>query len=228
MKWGRFQIGICQWNCPRVVKEEVAVIMKDMLDIILKYSKSPKLYITIIVFGVIIFFLFPIIYANFFYYSRMHNRVEILSMLSELDYEKISTNEILLNEYYAILQEIELQSTRLIGLGNLNLPRDVIVDSEPIDRFWKFIIGAFLAWAVGLMVPLMNTFEKKSDKPLAFIVMIIIGLFLGLIGMNIPTIQNIWFNHIGFPLFQIFFIAIIAFIATRKKGKKERVSPLDA
>jgi len=199
--------------------------MKDILDIILKYSKSPKLYITFIALGVIVFLLYPIIYANFFYYSRMHNRVEILSMLSELDYEKISANDVLLNEYNAIIREIELQRTRLVGLGSLNLPRDIIVDNEPLDRLWKFISGGFLAWVVGFMVPMMNTFDKKSDKPLAFIIMIFIGFLFGLIGMNIPTIRNIWFNHIGFPIIQIIFIAVIAFIVTRKKGKTKGVSP---
>jgi len=101
-------------------------MIKDVIDIIIKYSRSPKFYMFIISSCLVIFTFWSFIYANLFYYSRMHNRVEILSMLSEIDYEKISSNEILRSEFHAILYEIEVQRTILVSIGNFNLTNDII------------------------------------------------------------------------------------------------------
>jgi len=195
-------------------------MIKDAIDIIVRYSKSPKLYIAIFVFCVVAFLLWPFIYANFLYHSRMHSRVEILSMLSEIDYERLSENEILLNEYYAILEELELQRVRLISggiIGPLTPISNIIIDNEPLDRLWKFLSGGSLAWVLALIVPFMNTFSKQRDKPLAFILLLFFGFLLGVVGMNIPTLFNQWFNLIGFPILQIAVIVIMVAASNRKK-----------
>jgi len=192
-------------------------VIENIIKVIIKYSKSPKLYFVIASLGAIIFLLYPFIYANFFFYNRMHNRVEILLILSELDYNKLRNSEILLNEYYAILHEIELQRTRLISVGHLNLPGEIILDNEPFDRLWKFLSGGSLAWTVCFMVLFMNTFTKKHEKPIAFFILMAVGLILGSVGMNIPTFYNRWFNFLGFPVIQILIIVIIALLTGKRK-----------
>ena len=193
-------------------------MIKDTIEIIIKYSKSPKLYIILLSVLTVVFLLWPFIYANFFYYSRMHNRVEILSMLNEIDLERLALSYILYEEYQSILAEIELQRTRIIGIGNFNLPTDIVVKNEAHDGLWKFISGGILTWLVCLMIPFMNTFTKKGDKPIAFFALLSLGGLLGLIGMNVPTILGLWYNLIGFPLLQILAIVFIALLyGWRKK-----------
>jgi len=138
-------------------------------------------------------------------------------MLNEIDLERLALSDILYEEYHSILAEIELQRTRIISIGNFNLPTDIVVNNEANDRLWKFISGGFLTWLVCLIVPFMNTFTKKGDKPIAFFVLLFLGGLLGLIGMNIPTILGLWYNLIGFPLSQVLVIAFIALLYGRRK-----------
>jgi len=56
--------------------------------------------------------------------------------LSELDYERIRNNEIMSIELDSILLEMELQRTRAMSGGNLNILNSIIVDSNPYDRVW--------------------------------------------------------------------------------------------
>ena len=83
--------------------------------------RKPKFYLWLAFIGAIAFFAIPFIYANFFFHSRMLSRVEILSRLNELDYELISNNEILLNEYYAILRKIAHQNARVVSIRGYNI-----------------------------------------------------------------------------------------------------------
>ena len=78
--------------------------------------------------------------------------------------------------------------------------------------------GGIPAWIVCLIIPFMNTFKKGSDKPIAFVFLLIIGGIIGFIGMNIPTIYSRWFNFIGFPIFQIVIFIVIALLTSKRKG----------
>ncbi|MCL1884108.1 MAG: hypothetical protein FWF81_10205 [Defluviitaleaceae bacterium] len=120
--------------------------MLDILgSIISKHYKSPTLYYIILLLITVILFAFPFVYANVFFYGRMLNRIEILSHLSELDLERIKDNEILMNEYYAILQAIDTQRTRLVGGERLTIFDGIIVPNGQNDRLRKFISGGALA-----------------------------------------------------------------------------------
>lgn len=194
-------------------------LLSLLVDKLPELVKRPKFYLWLIIIGAIAFFAIPFIYANFFFHTRMLNRVEILSRLSELDIEVISGNEILLNEYNAILQELSHQHARVVSIGGYNIIGSIIVEDEPIYRLKKFISGGTLSWIIMLFVPLMKTFKSRSEQITAFFLLLIIGMLAGLLGRVIPTFYNIWVNLIGFPVLQMLLIGIVAL----RMDKKEKV-----
>jgi len=62
----------------------------------------------------------------------------------------------------------------------------------------------------------MNTFKKRSDKLVAFVVMIILSTVVGCIFMTIPIIYKPWINYFVIPIAQL----ILAVALTTKKDKK--------
>lgn len=58
--------------------------VETLLDIFEKNYKRPKLWITLGAFVCVIIFLIPYIDSNFFYYSRMEKRIDILERLISL------------------------------------------------------------------------------------------------------------------------------------------------
>ena len=52
--------------------------------------KNPKLYAIFAAVIVVIALIFPYVDANFFYYSRVEKRIDILQSLSEIDMDKVS------------------------------------------------------------------------------------------------------------------------------------------
>ena len=79
-----------------------------------------------------------------------------------------------------------------------------------------FISGAIWFFIVTLCVPFMNTFKKRSDKLVAFIVMIILSTIVGCIFMVIPIIYRSWINYFVIPIAQL----VIVIVLVGKKDKK--------
>ena len=84
------------------------------------------------------------------------------------------------------------------------------------NKILKFISGAIWFLIVTICVPFMNTFKKRSDKLVAFIVMIILSTIVGCIFMAIPIIYRSWINYFVIPIAQL----VIVIVLVGKKDKK--------
>ena len=172
--------------------------------------KNPKLYAIFAAVIVVIALIFPYVDANFFYYSRVEKRIDILQSLSEIDMEKVSRHPALQEEYDAIISEIEKQR-------DLSISSAVAIEQATSNiPLFKFLSGGALAWIVTLCVPFMNTFKDKKSKVLAFFLFALLGGILGGIAYIIPTIFNPWINYIGYPSLQL--IILVALAIAPKQG----------
>ncbi|MBR3600869.1 MAG: hypothetical protein IKL49_00865 [Lachnospiraceae bacterium] len=198
----------------------VGKLIEELLEVFKKNYKRPRLWICL---GLIIFcfvLLFPYIDSNFLYFSRMEKRISILERVMELDQEKINSNQAYQNEYQSILKEMEQQSERTIN-SVMNRVSNYInnlmeTGKEQGNRWVKFFTGAIWFIIVTVCIPFMNTFKKRSDKVLAFVLMIIISFLAGWIFSIIPIIVTPMFNYIGIPIMQI--ILLIAIVNKSKKN----------
>lgn len=198
----------------------VGKLIEELLEVFKKNYKRPRLWICL---GLIIFcfvLLFPYIDSNFLYFSRMEKRISILERVMELDQEKINSNQAYQNEYQSILKEMEQQSERTIN-SVMNRVSDYInnlmeTGKEQGNRGVKFFTGAIWFIIVTVCIPFMNTFKKRSDKMLAFVLMLIISFLAGWIFSIIPIIVTPMFNYIGIPIMQI--ILLIAIVNKSKKN----------
>lgn len=176
-----------------------------------KNLRNPKFYAALAVMVIIVILIFPYIDANFFFFNRIEKRVEILQSLSEIDMEKVSRLPVLQKEYDSILSEIEKQREWSIS-GVIASEQSSTASNNSL---FKFLSGGSFAWIIALCVPFMNTFKDKKTKVFGFLLLILLGGFLGGIGYIIPTISNPWVNYIGFPILQL--IALIA-LAVKPKN----------
>lgn len=198
----------------------VGKLIEELLEVFKKNYKRPRLWICL---GLIIFcfvLLFPYIDSNFLNFSRMEKRISILERVMELDQEKINSNPAYQNEYQSILKEMEQQSERTIN-SVMNRVSNYInnlmeTGKEQGNRWVKFFTGAIWFIIVTVCIPFMNTFKKRSDKVLAFVLMIIISFLAGWIFSIIPIIVTPMFNYIGIPIMQI--ILLIAIVNKSKKN----------
>lgn len=198
----------------------VGKLIEELLEVFKKNYKRPRLWICL---GLIIFcfvLLFPYIDSNFLYFSRMEKRISILERVMELDQEKINSNPAYQNEYQSILKEMEQQSERTIN-SVMNRVSNYInnlmeTGKEQGNRWIKFFTGAIWFIIVTVCIPFMNTFKKRSDKILAFVLMLIISFLAGWIFSIIPIIVTPMFNYIGIPIMQI--ILLIAIVNKSKKN----------
>lgn len=191
----------------------VGKLIEELLEVFKKNYKRPRLWICL---GLIIFcfvLLFPYIDSNFLYFSRMEKRISILERVMELDQEKINSNPAYQNEYQSILKEMEQQSERTIN-SVMNRMSNYInnlmeTGKEQGNRWIKFFTGAIWFIIVTVCIPFMNTFKKRSDKVLAFVLMLIISFLAGWIFSIIPIIVTPMFNYIGIPIMQIILLIVI-------------------
>lgn len=169
---------------------------------------------------VFIILIFPYIDSNTFYYTRMEKRISILEHLTQLDETAINSNPVYRQEYESILQEIQLQRERSVNSIATQLFDTVnsswTTGKNQGNKILKFISGAIWFLIVTICVPFMNTFKKRSDKLVAFIVMIILSTIVGCIFMAIPIIYRAWINYFVIPIAQL----VIVIVLVGKKDKK--------
>lgn len=199
----------------------IGKIVEELVGVFKRNYKRPKLWISLAIIGVIVILLFPYIDSNFFYFSRIEKRIDVLEKVMSLDQETINENEILSGEYQSILLEIKQQNEHSIksvtdtitegvnGIGDFFRAKNSTEDGKP----WiKFLTGAVWFIILTICVPFMKTvFEKKGERFIAFIIMTIITLIVGTIFSLIPTILSPWVNYIAFPLMQLIVICILIF-----------------
>lgn len=200
--------------------DSVARILELIVDFLKRNYKKPKLWFGILGILVFIILIFPYIDSNTFYYTRMEKRISILEHLTQLDETAINSNPVYRQEYESILQEIQLQRERSVNSMATQLFDTVnsswTTGKDQGNKILKFISGAIWFLIVTICVPFMNTFKKRSDKLVAFIVMIILSTIVGCIFMAIPIIYRSWINYFVIPIAQL----VIVIVLVGKKDKK--------
>ena len=63
----------------------------------------------------------------------------------------------------------------------------------------------------------MNTFKKRSDKLIAFVLLLIMSGIIGWVFSMVPVIISPMVNYIGVPLLQIILLIIIVVKSNKKK-----------
>lgn len=199
----------------------IGKIIDFVVEVFQKNYKRPKLWIGLLLFFFFIVLLFPYIDSNFFYYSRMEKRINTLRDVMELNHELINSNQAYVNEYQSILQEMEQQRERsinsLMNRADYYFDNLVVIGTGQGNKVIKFITGALWCILVTICVPFMNTFDKRSEKLIAFFALIVISGLLGWLCSMIPIIINPWVNYIGIPLAQIILVIIIVTRSDKKK-----------
>ena len=185
-------------------------MFEKIFDLIKNNFKNPKLYVFLLVVLLTVLVLFPYIDANFFYYNRVNDRIDILTKVSEINVEQIQENEILYKEYNSILSEIEKQSSGSIGSV-------FIKEADNTVSLIKFITGGVLVWLIALLCLFIKGFKNWGHRILGFVFFAGLGCVFGLAAKAIPTIANPMVNYIGFP---VLLIIVIALLATGGKNKK--------
>ena len=200
--------------------DSVARILELIVDFLKRNYKKPKLWFGILGILVFIILIFPYIDSNTFYYNIMEKRISILEHLTQLDETAINSNPVYRQEYESILQEIQLQRERSVNSIATQLFDTVnsswTTGKNQGNKILKFISGAIWFLIVTICVPFMNTFKKRSDKLVAFIVMIILSTIVGCIFMAIPIIYRAWINYFVIPIAQL----VIVIVLVGKKDKK--------
>ena len=200
--------------------DSVARILELIVDFLKRNYKKPKLWFAILGILVFIILIFPYIDSNTFYYTRMEKRISILEHLTQLDETTINSNPVYRQEYESILQEIQLQRERSVNSIATQLFDTVnsswTTGKDQGNKILKFISGAIWFLIVTICVPFLNTFKKRSDKLVAFIVMIILSTIVGCIFMAIPIIYRSWINYFVIPIAQL----VIVIVLVGKKDKK--------
>ncbi len=200
--------------------DSVARILELIVDFLKRNYKKPKLWFGILGILVFIILIFPYIDSNTFYYTRIEKRISILEHLTQLDETAINSNPVYRQEYESILQEIQLQRERSVNSIATQLFDTVnsswTTGKDQGNKILKFISGAIWFLIVTICVPFMNTFKKRSDKLVAFIVMIILSTIVGCIFMAIPIIYRSWINYFVIPIAQL----VIVIVLVGKKDKK--------
>ena len=200
--------------------DSVARILELIVDFLKRNYKKPKLWFAILGILVFIILIFPYIDSNTFYYTRMEKRISILEHLTQLEETAINSNPVYRQEYESILQEIQLQRERSVNSIATQLFDTVnsswTTGKDQGNKILKFISGAIWFLIVTICVPFMNTFKKRSDKLVAFIVMIILSTIVGCIFMAIPIIYRSWINYFVIPIAQL----VIVIVLVGKKDKK--------
>lgn len=200
--------------------EAVANLLELIVEFLKRNYKKPKLWFGIIGVLIFIILIFPYIDSNTFYYSRMEKRISILEHLTQLDENKINSNPVYREEYENILQEIAIQRDRSVNslvTGLIDGVNSSLASGKNQgNRVIKFISGAIWCLIVTICVPFMNTFKKRSDKLVAFVVMIILTVVIGSVFMAIPIIYKPWVNYFIIPIAQLVFAVVL----TTKKDKK--------
>ncbi len=196
----------------------IVKLIDEILTVFKKNYNRPKLWIWMCIIIFCIVLLFPYIDSNFFYYSRMEKRIDILDKVMELDETKIYTNQAYSNEYQSILKEMEQQDKRSINsITNKVFNYMSVVGKEKGSIGWiKFFTGSIWFILITLAIPFMNTFKKRSDKIIVFILMTLITILVGWISSIIPIIIFPIINYIGVPALQI----VILIAITIKNNKK--------
>ena len=111
-------------------------LIEVITEIFKNNYKNPRFYLVLISLLMVVFVLYPYIDANFSYYGRMNDRVNVLKQLTTIDQDKIKSDSRLKDEYDDILSNIQSQRSNTFS-GFIDVGA---IDSNPA-KAGKFISG---------------------------------------------------------------------------------------
>lgn len=203
------------------MSEALGKIVEELIGLFKRNYKRPRLcfFVVVIIFVCILFL--PYIDSNFFYFTRIEKRIEILEKVMALEQDVINTSQMCKGEYQDILQEIENQRELDVDMLVNNLFRwmEQVSGPEKGNRWIQFLTGAFWFFLLVFWIPFMKTFKKRTDKILAFFRMVFLAIVVGSISCIIPIFVSPVVNYIGVPLVQLLIAVII--VVRSDKSKKE-------
>lgn len=201
--------------------DAIGKIIEELVELFKRNYRRPRLWLFIAIILFITVLIIPYIDSNFFYFSRMEKRINVLEKVMALDEEKINSNQAYIDEYQRILQEMEQQGERSINslMNNFIIQMNYITSmgNGEGNRALKFLSGAFWILLITVCVPFMNTFKKRSDKLIAFVLLLIMSGIIGWFFSMVPVIISPMVNYIGVPLLQIIAVIIIVVKSNKKK-----------
>lgn len=142
----------------------------------------------------------------------MEKRVAILEHVMNLDINKIKGNDVFKTEYKALLDEMSQNKERSINTAinkMINYLSGIYNSKNEGNGVIKFITGALWLILLLICVPFMNTFNRRSDKLLALIVIAILAFIIGIIFMRIPIIISPLINYVGIPTVQLVIVLLL-------------------
>ena len=201
--------------------DAIGKIIEELVELFKRNYKRPKLWFSIAIILFIVVLLIPYIDSIFFYFSRREKIINVLCKIMALDQDTINSNQAYIDEYQRILLEMEQQSERSINslmnkfINQVNYLTSIGKGEGNIAI--KFFTGAFWLLLITACIPFMNTFKKRSDKLIAFVLLLIMSGILGWLFSLVPVIISPMVNYIGVPLIQIIVVIIIAVKSNKKK-----------
>ena len=195
-------------------------ILSKLFEQILSQKKGIKVvgWIFIIIILIIIVF-YPIIDANFLYYSRANKRIDIVQKILELDTEELKKDKRLEDEYNSILNDMNNQDENYIN----NI---FVKETSKKNNIIKFVSGAWMFTIVALILPFSK--DKKTGRKfsmnniLGAIVCLGIAWLIGYICILIPNIISMGVNIILYE-FILIFLAYTISTSGNKSNVKNNV-----
>lgn len=153
-------------------------------------------------------------FTGYVYFSKMEKKVSILNTLNELAKDDITSKPELNSIFQDTVSELKSYQVKPLSFSGFFSGFGITIPVIPYE-FWKFISGGFL----GFMVAIAGLVDKRKGNQKwgsTFMGGLVFGILFGIIGAVIPTIYNVWVNHIGFPIVQIAGILLFSRISTKK------------
>ncbi len=197
-----------------MIKDFAGSVLSKLESLFTEFNYRKLLFwVFILVISVAILITFEN-YTGYAYFSRMERKVAILKSLNELAKDDISSRTELNLIYQDTISELKSYKVETFSLSDFFSGFGIVIPQIP-SEFRKFISGGFL----GFMVAIAGLVDKRKGNEKwnsTFMSGLVFGISFGFIGAVIPTIYNIWVNHIGFPIVQIAGILLFSKISTKK------------
>jgi len=197
-----------------MMKEFPSSIIASLESLFLEFNFRRLLFWVFVVFAVVTGFTVFENLTGYAYFSRMEKKVAILKSLNELAQDEISTKPELNSIYQDVTSELESYQIKPLSFSGILSGLGPTAPQIPAE-FGKFISGGLL----GFMVAIAGLVDRKKGGEKwrsTFLGGLVFGILMGLIGIVIPTIYNLWINYIGFPVIQIGVILLFS----RKTAKR--------
>jgi hypothetical protein len=197
-----------------MMKEFPSSIISSLESLFLEFNYRRLLFWVFVVLAIVTGLVVFENLTGYAYFSRMERKVSILKSLNELAHDDISSKPELNAIYQDVISELEAYQIKPLSFTGFFSNFGSVIPQMP-SEFWKFISGGFLGFIVAI-AGLVDRRQGNERWSSIFWGGLVFGILMGLIGIFIPKIYNLWVNYIGFPVIQIAVILLLS-----RKGVKK-------